>query len=324
MKEIALVTRNNSFYRNFLLDAGCAVVEAGAPRARDGDEGPADRIAVVEVADDILDAVVEAVRRMMDEGVRVVCVASADTARVRAFLLEEGVADLLPTAQPDRLVESIMAMEECVEEERGSFVVLDDRRERVRIMRSLAERFGYRLSAVVTLDDYFAAFGRDRAASFVNLGAAGFEIGAFIRRAHACGNMKLAPFIPYKDASDGIFVHEVVSGLNRLTKVILSPEEMLSFLAGMLFRKEISSPLDDLARTLGYPDCAGFARESFGKLCFSLGMAAFDLDNVLGDMHHARMRAAVARMRRALVKADGVRWLVREPVKLPTCGAGGA
>jgi len=326
MKEIVLLTRNNSLYRDFFLDAGCAVVESDASSSPAGDDtdGPAERVAVLEIGDDSLDTAVEAVRRMRERGARVVCVASADTARVRGFLLGEGVADLLPAAQPRRLVESVMAMEEYVDDERGSFVVLDDRRERVRIMRSVAERFGYRLSAVVTLDDYFAAFGRDRAASFVNLGASGFEISAFVRRAHACGNMKLAPFIPYKDACDGIFVHELISGLNRLTKVILSPEEMLSFLVGMLFRKEIAVPLDDLALALGYPDCAGYARESFGKLCFSLGMGAFELANVLGDTHHARMRAAAARMQRALVKTDAVRWLVREPVKVPTCGARGA
>ncbi len=327
MKEILLYTRNNSFYRNFFLEAGYMVADGIAPTAATGygmRESPPDRVAVIEISDDSLEECSLEARRLCGSGIRVVCIAAGDTDRVRGFLLREGIADLLPAGQTQRLVESVAAMEDGAAEAGGSFIALDDCAARLRIMRSVAERFNFEFRAVGGIDEFFAVLGNECAATFVNLGAAGFEINRFIRLSHACGKVKLAPFIPYKDACEGIFVHEMISGLNRLTRVILSPEEMLSFMVGMLFRKSIVGPMDDLARALRYPDSAVFARESFGRLYFTLGMEAFELAHVLGDEDHARMRGSVSRMQRALVKADGVRWLVRETGRVPTCGVSGA
>ncbi len=327
MKEILLYTRNNTFYRNFFLEAGCSVMDGDAPPADERDEecgGEPERIAILEISDDILEAGADVAGRAQRRGAGIVCVAPLDTDRVRDFLLKEGIADLFPTGQARRLVESVMAMEGRAAEPRGFFVALDECAARIRIIRSVVERFGFELRAVRSIEDFFAALGDDCAASFVNLGSPGFEINRFIRMSHACGKVKLVPFIPYKDACEGIFVHEVISGLNRLARVILSPEEMLSFLAGMLFRKEMVGPVDELARVLRYPDSAAFARESFGRLYYTLGIDAFELANVLGDEDHTRMRGTVARMQRALMKADGVRWLIRETRRVPTCGVTGA
>lgn len=297
----------------------------GPPAATGGvaHESPSDRIAVLEISDDSLEECSVVAGRLCGDDIRVVCVAAGDTDRVRGFLLREGIADLLPAGQPQRLVESVAAVGDGVAEPVGTFIALDDCAPRLRIMRSVAERFGFGLRAVGSVEDFFAVLGNDCAATFVNLGAAGFEINRFIRMSHACGKVKLVPFIPYKDACEGIFVHEMISGLNRLTRVILSCGEMLSFLAGMLFRKALVGPIDDLARVLRYPDSAVFARESFSRLYYTLGMDAFEMDNVLGEEDHARMRGTVARMQRALVKADGVRWLIREAGRAPTCGVSG-
>lgn len=327
MKEIHLYTRNNSLYESFFIEAGYTVAHPGAPSVPARDAAyvkPTDRVAVVEISNDSLEACSATLGALRGEGVRVLCVAAEGTERVRGFLLKEGIADLLPAAQPGRLVESVASMEGWDAEPRGVFVALDECAARLRIMRSVSERFGFELRVVGTIDDFFAAFDGVCAATFVNLGAAGFEINRFIRMSHAHGRVKLVPLIPYKDACDGVFVHEMISGLNRLARVILSPEEMLSFLAGMLFRKEILGPMDDLALALCYPDSAAFARESFGRLYYTLGMDAFELANLLGDEDHSRMRGMVARMQRALVKADGVRWLIRETGRVPTCGATGA
>ena len=326
MQEIRLLTGNNSFYRDAFLDAGYSVLDSGSLRAPERGHADAclERIAIIEIADGSLDTAAETAGRMMGEGARVLCLARADTPAVRGFLFEAGIADLFTADRPRELVESVAAPAEPSDGERGVFVMLDDRGARVRIMRSVAGRFGYGLRSVVTVEEFFEELEADFTASFVNLGASGFNINGFIRRSHSNGRIKLAPFMAYKDTREGIFVNEVISGLNRLTKVILSPEEMFGFVTGMLFRKEIVGPLDEISLILGYPESAGFARESFGRLCFSLGMGAFEMANVLNEADHARMRNAVERMRRALAKSNGIRWLVRDVEKLPTCGAGGA
>ena len=60
----------------------------------------------------------------------------------------------------------------------------------------------------------------------INSGMDNLDFPSLVKKSLSRVEMRKHPVIAYKDMTKGIFVHEVATGLNRLTKVILNIQEL--------------------------------------------------------------------------------------------------
>lgn len=331
MSELLFIAYDNPRYRNALLAAGYALREIDPQNPDDivaAVRGAAvDSFVVVDVAEDNAENLRRILSCLTAKNLRVVAVGGPVSETTQSLLLAEGVADYLRGDDPARLARYLRVLQNPLEtraSQRDGFIILEDDAVRRAVFRAIIGRYGYAVEMVSTIDDFFRCVnGAEHVAALVNLGAAGFDVSRFVRGAHACAKIKQLPVVPYKDAKEGIFVHEMTSGLNRITRVILSPDEAYSFLVNMLFRGELFPCAGVFNGEIKLDEHAAFMREPFQRIFYTMGVDVFTMENIVGDTDYDRMVSCVDSLRRACVRVDGLRWLVKNNHKVATCGVPG-
>ncbi len=327
MKHILLMTRGIPGLGDRFSCAGFAVsaVECPAGTPLPAPSGvPPGCTALVEPGDDPGTDSAAALLRLQQAGARVIIMSNTPPDGMRAFLFQRGLPDLLPLEAASRAPEIVTAMDARPAAPRGSFALLESVAPRAALLRAVIERFGYEAVPCAGADELFSLIqNADFQGVLFSLGTPGLDLAAFIRKALAGGDARRVPFYPYKDMHEGLFVHEIISGLNRIARVIMSPAELLSHLANLLFRKELFTLTDRLNRTIEFTGNIQFVRESPARIYHTMGMDLFSMGNALSDEAHGPLCDIVSEVRSLLLKSEGLRWLGIDAVKKPTCGPGG-
>lgn len=325
MKRVLLATSHNSLYREDFEKAGFAAVDAPAAEDPDGMRfgcAPGD-FAVVEFCEGSggLHGLLE---RLRADKMRVIGVAGKINDPVKKLLMAEGVADCFSSIDVDGLVRHVALAHGQVLGGEEYLLVLDEAASRQGIIQSIAERFSFHTRFVSKADEFFDAARQLPSLAVVNIGSPGFSVGAFVKRWMADSELKKVPCLPCKDMDEGLFVHELVSGLNRIARAILSPEELYSFLLVMLFRREIAPLVERLARLVDLDRLGDFARDPLARIYFSRGPDTGALGRILSGDEFASLKSAAESLQKTLVKTAGLRWMLREESARPTCGPRGA
>jgi hypothetical protein len=327
MKEIILATKQNSFYRDRFLLGGFNVTEIDLPVDSSGEQkflsSPPGSFAVFEACDETINGFFPLFMHGLTSSIHFVLIAEKFTDEIKLFLQSKGISDLCKTGDDIKLFNYIDAIQNCVVKNEETFLVLDDSITRTAIIRSIIERFNYSVQTVLSIDDFFSALETKKSSvALINLGTRGFDLGAFIRKSISSAQARRSPIIPFKDMKDGLFVHEFISGLNRIARVILSTEELYSFLIHMLFRRELFPLIDRLNRSIEFTNLMNFAVEPLPRIYFSLGMEAYTLDNIFTEESFGSLNDTIELQKKAIIKTEGIRWLVRNKNEGSTCGPG--
>ncbi len=327
MNTVVLATSRNSEYATALSCAGYAVTDADNFLADRGKANPGcpagGGIAVVEFQGDAAALQGPLLQSLKGNGFRPMALCNTCTAELKNFLMAEGVADLLPAGDGAHLARYLDILNAAPSGTAGCFAVLDDNPARVMLFRSIIERFNYSFIAFASAGEFFEHLSAGGTSwALVNLGTRGFDLAAFIRRWLSCSDHRKIPLVPYKDMKEGLMVHEFITGLNRIARVILSPEEVCSLLVNVLFRKEVFPLADSVNRSIEPAGSMNFSAEPLGKIFFSLGMEIFTLENLLTDERFGILNGTIERLKTAMLKASGIRWLIRENCRSATCGPG--
>jgi hypothetical protein len=313
MKNILLVTSNNPRYRDALVQRGFMVSEYSLPASPD-------LIKEIEKAPECLASITEVIDaenvtgkelyRVLREKGRVVCFAGAISADEKSFLLDCGITDVLLSYNESHLVPYLKIINEEPEEDAGFFVVLDDIGTDRVVMRNLICRYGLGVVFVNTVDELFERAGRPGTRFIlVNLGAKGLDLNGLVRKFYLDKAARSIPVLAYKDMREGLFVHELVGGLNRLTRYILSREELLSLLADLLFRKEVIPLVGSLKKLSDFDANTCYDTESLGQAFFQCEKNIFNQKNLHDSDTLSSMMKAVQGLNRAVLKAEGLKWL---------------
>lgn len=327
MRDIILATRRNSFYRDRFLLGGFNVTEIDLPFDQAGEQkflsSPPGSFAVFEACDDTINSFFPMFMHGLTSSIHFVLIAEKFTDEIKRFLLSKGISDLYKSGDDEKLFNYIDSIQNSGVINEETFLVLDDSITRTAIMRSIIERFNYSVQTVLSIDEFFSALEtRKSAVALINLGTHGFDLGAFIRKSISSSQAKRSPIIPYKDMKDGLFVHEFISGLNRIARVILSTEELYSFLIHMIFRRELFPLTDRLNRSIEFTNLMNFAVEPIPRIYFSLGMEAYTLDNIFTDQSFGLLENIMELQKKTIIKTEGIRWLVKNKAEGSTCGPG--
>ena len=317
MKKILLFTHNNNIFRDEFSDAGYIVKDIEQSVSDNEISKFAGKsfkgYIVIEIANEDTDRLNKYVELLNTVSAKTIILAPESTGSIRSFLFKHGIADLIVHKDVKRIVQYIDIIDKKNQSCFGKILILDDCKHRIDIIRAIITRFGYIPIFANTIDDLFNNLKETNIQlALVSLGAEGFDINEFIRRSYQSSEIKRFPIIPYKDSIDEILIHELLSGLNRVAKFILSSDELFSFLVDMLFKKELFPFLRMLNESAMYESMTQFSRESLNSICHSLMDDILSMDNLLQEDQLNKLVNIIDSIRNTIIKMDGLLWLRME------------
>ncbi len=313
MKRIDLITSKNFLYREALAGQGYALTEYGFPvspevigEIRDAKPG---EFTIAEADAPGILAHAE-LYRMIGMRERVICCAKGLTPENKNFLLTCGIADVIEDHDDEKLVSVMKSFGGCTELKSGTFIILEHGTANRKVMKSIIGRFNYRVVFVSSVDELFEQT-LDGGVQFVliNLGSAGLDLNGLVRKSYSRELAKSVPVLAYKDMREGLFVHELVGGLNRLTKYILSLEELYGLLVEVLYRKEIIPLMASLRKLADCETNACYNEESLGRAFFACEKTIFSQASLLTDQIFGAMSEFERRLHAAIMKVESLKWL---------------
>ncbi len=313
MKNILLVTSKNSRYREALAKRGFAVSEYSLPVSpdliRELEKAPPCLASITEVLKEEAGTGGELYRVLLGKG-RVVCFAETVADETKSYLLDSGITDVLLSYNESHLVPYLKIISEGPAADAGSFIVLDDSIADREVMRNIIGRFGYRVVFVSAVEELFEKAAQSGVRFIlVNLGAKALDLNGMVRKFYSDRAVRNIPVLAYKNMREGLFVHELVGGLNRLTRYILSREELYSLLVDILFRKEIVPLVASIRKLADFDANACYDTETLSQAFFQCEKNIFSQKNLHDGDTLSSMMKAVQSLNRAILKAEGLRWL---------------
>lgn len=256
---------------------------------------------------------------------KLICLCEKITPFISALLLENGIADCLEHFSSERIISYINFLQTRPSQKQGDFLILDDSVSHINMLNGIIKRFGYGTQFVSDAESLFSGL-RDSHINMIliNLGTTGLDLNGIVRRAYGNSDIKKFPVVAYKSMEQGLFVHEVLNGLNRLTKVIYSPQELFCMLVDLLFKKEIMALSSEFSSSLNLEKFRSYAVTPLSQIYYATQGEPFTGECIFSTNHIESMIKSAGEITTSLVKIDGIRWLrlSQSQGKRPTCGAG--
>lgn len=256
---------------------------------------------------------------------KLICLCEKITPFISELLLENGIADCLEHFNTDRIISYIKFLQTKPSQMPGRFLILNDNESHRNMLNGIIKRFGYSTVFVSDAETLFSELGDGQIHMVImNLGTAGLDLNGIVRRAYGNSDIKRYPVVAYKCLEQGLFVHEVLAGLNRLTKAIYSPQELFCMLVDLLFKKEIMILSAEFNSSLSPDRFRSYASAPIPQIYYNIQGEPFSSECIFSTNHIESMIKSAEEITTSLVKIDGIRWLRLAQVqgKRPTCGAG--
>ncbi len=271
-----------------------------------------------------IDVLTERVKLLYSKS-KLICFSETMSLKFRKFLLKTGISDCITDFSPERIASYIKNLNIKPEIKTGTFLILDDNELQMNMLNSIIKRFGYKTKFVSSVEELFQNVADpDIIMVLVNIGTSKIDLTGLVRRSFINSDIKKNPVIAYKCMDQGLFVHEIINGLNRLTKVILSPEELYCMLTDMLFKKEITSYTNSYINSLKYEKYFTYAGKTLQQIYYENHGDPCGQESIFDRERIDSMIESAEMIRKTLIRAEGIIWLKHSESsqKRATCGAG--
>jgi hypothetical protein len=250
------------------------------------------------------------------------CIGTPIDDACRITLIETGICNLFESANPKRIAQCIRAIHwnENIYT-RGTVHALCDATPFSGIVATVISRYCYDLNIVSSIGELISLSERETPALFVvDMDASGFNSQEFAKKATNASSIKKAPLILYKDLRNGLFVHDFFPGIHRLTRVILSREELLNLLITLFFFAEIAGP-SRILNTFGFsPDVA--AEKTLREIFYDGGPDLCYRGTMFSLEHFETLKSTSDALLDLIARIEPLRWLISPLEKKPTCAGG--
>lgn len=255
------------------------------------------------------------------QGARTITFSPEFDAGLKKFLLRNGVADIYNERSFKYFGPFISLLRERRSSDTaGTIIILDDDPRITGILKSILKRFSYMPVITSSLQEFFEALPlHTPSLILMGLSTKKFDIQAFVKTAHGNPSVRRAPLIAYKKPDDGIYVHELVSGINRYTKVILSPEELYSLLLHIMFRREIAPYMGTLSSTLDISSFSMLYNAPLSQMYYNLGVDLCSAEYIFTEEKITHLHDVLGKIHAAIVKAESIKWLAGNNETRTTC-----
>lgn len=257
---------------------------------------------------------------------KLICLCEKITPFISGLLLENGIADCIEHFNTERIISYINFLQTKPSQKIGTFLIMNDNKAHTNMLNGIIRRFGYNTEFVSDGDSMFSNLHDSKIIMIImNLGTGGIDLNGIVRKAYGNSEIKKFPVVAYKCLEQGLFVHEVLNGLNRLTKVIYSPQELFCMLVDLLFKKEIMSLSAEFSSSLNLDKFRSYAATPVPQLYYNTQGETFSGECIFATNQIDTMIKSAEEITTSLIKIDGIRWLRLAQARgdRPTCGAGG-
>ncbi len=326
MTTIYLATGDNGRYADAARSAGFSSEDAqlgtGGPARMDACSGKC--LLMMELSTEHCAFLREWISRGPAFRPEILCIGNPPGDAERRELLDLGISDLLPAGNPALAMKYAGAIIGNGEPGGRGRVLLHDKEALfTRVLKSIAGRYGYALDIAGNIDALFAsAVEKPAELVLVNIGARGFDMAEFVKKAYSSAEIKKYPLVAYKDMTEGLFVHEVTTGLNRLTKTILSRDELLNLLVTLFYRNETGPLLGEARALLDADSPAGTDTSTLRRLFYAAGPELCTMTKIFDAGRFSLSLDTCAALHGAVLKTAGFTWMITPPRDCPTCGGG--
>ncbi len=256
----------------------------------------------------IMDTIIS---RMKKKGRVLILSDSLDDDRSSKFF-NLGITDVFQKNERDELI-GFMHAERQDRESNGTIVVYDDSPVISGMVYSVISRFSYVPVVAGNREDFFRALNSPEVQFIlINLDTADLEVGRIIQCSRDVPNLRRNPVILYTGSSSGPGISDLMSGLNRLSSFILTPEELLSFLVDLLYKMEIMPLVEETARLVRFESNECCVRDPLRLVYFTKMESIFDCENLLGCSDYRALKGVVRKISEVMDRVHGIRWLRKE------------
>ncbi len=245
---------------------------------------------------------------------RLIFITGALTESVRETMLKYGISDIIGAGDTERIINYITALHSLKDFSTGKIAIFEKQPVTSRHLGNIIRQFGFTPVFMDSFNSFEKLLKKENVQMvLLNLEFDRVTIKNLIKKTINDMEIRMVPVISYKDMARGIFVHEIVSGLNRLTKVILSHEELYSYLLDLLFRKKIIPVTDILNKSADYESSAYYSKKTLSQIFYMNEKDMLYSKNILAEENYEGMLHAVSLLRQSLILAEGLKWMRVNP-----------
>jgi len=311
MKEVLLLNHSSNTLREGLTKKGYIINILEQPYIKEDISKLYIGYFIIEIDDENIEDLGDLTDILSMSSIRVIGIVNEVTNKIRSFLIKLGITDVIISRDVNRIVNYINTIEKDNNTNCGNIIILDDVIPRLNILKKIIAGFRYEPIIINTIDKILGCLEQGNIQFIlVNLGTDNFDINDFIKKSLLSTEIKRIPIIPYKDTVGEIFIHEMITGLNRLARVLLSSDELYRFLVNILFRKELLPKIEMLRKSFSDDNLSRFAKESLQRLYYSFGDDIFSMEDILNEDSFKKLSEIMNSINETIIKADGLRWLV--------------
>ena len=302
MKKVHLFTENNHIIKERLAELDCRHLPFEFSGFAPGD------IIVHQISNESLRVLQE--RLTSNPMCEHIMTTEEITQEQKDFFLKNGIACVIQTTDPEKISDYIKVRVSAKHRDAGKMLIYDDKKNTSAIIRTITSHFGCETVFADSTDGFFKSM-TEGAYHFIliNLGCAGLDIPAFVRGCHSHPEIKASPLIAYKDTTDGMFINELISGINRYISYILSPEEMYSFLLDILFKKEFISLIRRLNIESHFAEFSHFCDKPLNRIYYEAKDHILSLQNILDKNSILSILSAMIDIEKSLIGVSALNWL---------------
>ncbi len=258
-------------------------------------------------------AIMESIVSRMNRKGKVIVVADSLSVALTDKLVMLGITDLYLKDDTVALLKYILS-ETCREQNSyGSIVLFDDNEALSGMASSIISRFSFTPVLSDNQNDFLESLEiPDVQFILINLDAADLEISSIIKGTYSHPSLQRNPVIVYTGSATGPDVSDLLSGLNRLTRFILSSEELLSFLLDLLYKKEIMPLVEQVNRLVRFEANECCVRDPLRLIYYTKMESIFECENILGCPDYGQLQDVIQRIMDIMDRVHGIRWLRKE------------
>ena len=268
-------------------------------------------IVIIETTDDNIPAMKDLLDTLNANSAHIIIAGNLNQ-NSKSFLIDNSVSDIITSGNAEQVIDYIKAFTQNNNTNMGSILIFDDSESRTKILKNIIQRFNYKPVISSETDEFFNNLNNNIEIALINIATKNFHIKNFTKKINSSVDFKKTPLIPYKNMNEGIFIHETMSGIHRIAKVILSVEELYSFLIDILFRKKLFPALHSLNTKPGYDNILQFSHDPLQKIYKCMGPDIFTLDNMIGNEEYDKWKYLIKSVENIFLRIDGLRWLLKD------------
>lgn len=326
MNKIILATGNNTSFKE-LLGFANVIIETipdfpGSIYGSAFSASSSGALLIFEVNNRNIDGIISFFHAHRLESFKLFCIYPEFDGFNRQSLIDIGICDLTSRTDPEFVAECLRAVYfSTTASVRGTVHIMSDTNSFLGIVETIVRRFFYTVKIVGSIGALMELSEKETPELFlVDMDTRGFDNIEFVKRASACSSIKKAPLVLYKDMRNGLFVHDVAPGLKRLTKVILSREELLNLLITLFFLTEIGTPARIFNTLIQNSDLS--VGKSFREIFYAGGPDLCYRSSFFSPSQFGTLEETSEKIAHLLKRTEPLRWLITPLDNSPTCAMG--